>query len=852
MLEAKTSIDKDLAYRKWVTEQGGVNITPTEKTTPNSQLIVPNYYAHYRADRNGTLFRYSIIWTIGICGILALRSNLRRSSASLLASENRFRMLIEQAPDGIVVFDGNTGKITAANIALERLFGCGRNELLNRGLLPFYTEEQPDGRPAEESMLENTQRVLAGEEVTIDRNIRSANGKILLCEVHLALLPSEQGRLIRGSFIDITQRSENERQIRDIAKRLELATTTAHLGVWDWNVTNNTMVWDATMMAIYGYTQQSFPGGIEAWQQGLHPDDRDATWEACLAALRGECGWDYEFRIMRPDGTTRWIKAIGEVVTRDQDGSPARMLGINRDITARKQSEQKLRQSYDLMSYIIKYNTSALAVHDKDLKYLFVSERYLEDYKLEDREIIGKHHYDVFPDLPQKWRDIHQTALAGIISKAENDRYEKEDGSVAWTTWECRPWYEANGEVGGFIVYTEVVTDRIRAEEQKLLLQQQLHQAQKMESIGQLAGGVAHDFNNILTVIGGYCSLLQMDNSLSKQQNTDVTAIASSVEKAAQLTHGLLAFSRKQPMIMKQVDLNDVIQHIHKFMARIIGEDILIRTECSGIMLPVYADWGQMEQVLINLATNARDAMANGGEFTVRSELVSLNTSLSDFNSIEIPSGNYALLTTSDTGTGINKEDLEHIFEPFFTTKDVGKGTGLGMSIIYGIITQHNGYINVSSKVGHGTTFQIYLPIQEKRDEPLVTRTEVVLPTRGNETILVAEDDPGVRMLVSKVLESYGYEVIPAVDGVDAIEKFRIHQERIKLVLMDMIMPNKNGKETYEEIRIINPDIKVLFSSGYSADFIESRGVKETGIELIMKPVHPTELLKKVRAMLDA
>jgi CheY-like chemotaxis protein len=260
----------------------------------------------------------------------------------------------------------------------------------------------------------------------------------------------------------------------------------------------------------------------------------------------------------------------------------------------------------------------------------------------------------------------------------------------------------------------------------------------------------------------------------------------------------------------------------------------------------------QIEQVLMNLATNARDAMKNGGSFTVRSEIIVIDSSLGRYRKYEMPPGKYALLTVSDTGTGIRKEHLDHIFEPFFTTKEVDKGTGLGMAIIYGIIKQHKGFIDVYSELGHGTTFRIYLPILEATDRPTtVGESEVILPVGGHETILVAEDEPVVQALISEILTIAGYRIIPAADGDDAIEKFKQNQDRIDLILLDMIMPKKNGRKAYEEIRQIKPGIKVLFSSGYTADFIESRGVSENGIELIMKPLKPTELLKKVREILD-
>ncbi|GFO57036.1 hypothetical protein GMSM_40430 [Geomonas sp. Red276] len=402
-----------------------------------------------------------------------------------------------------------------------------------------------------------------------------------------------------------------------------------------------------------------------------------------------------------------------------------------------------------------------------------------------------------------------------------------------------------------FSVFVKDISEHKLAEEALRRSEEQLRQSQKMEAVGQLAGGVAHDFNNILMVVAGYCSLLQGDDSLSEKQKSMVDAIASSAEKAGNLTRGLLAFSRKQALVMKHDDLNDIIQHVQTFLERIIGEDITFNVSfCEGD-LPVTADRGRLEQVLINLATNARDAIGNGGVVSVKTERVVLEDSLTDSRKHNVSPGAYALLTVSDTGAGIRKEHLEHIFEPFFTTKEVGKGTGLGMAITYGIIKQHKGFINVYSEPGRGTTFRIYLPLKEGEGKPVAGEVRGEPPRRGSETILVAEDDPAVRELVSQVLRNHGYETILAEDGEDAVAKFKDNQERIGLIIMDVIMPKKNGKEAFEEIQRISPATRALFSSGYTADFIEDRGVSENGIELIMKPVQPTDLLRRVREMLD-
>ncbi|QXE92235.1 response regulator [Geomonas subterranea] len=380
---------------------------------------------------------------------------------------------------------------------------------------------------------------------------------------------------------------------------------------------------------------------------------------------------------------------------------------------------------------------------------------------------------------------------------------------------------------------------------ERQLMEEQLRQAQKMEAIGQLAGGVAHDFNNVLTVIAGYANILKMDLTSESAQYGLADQIAAAAERAAQLTRGLLAFSRKQAMSQQRCDLGDIVRRVQQFLGRVIGEDIQLKTEILPEPLPVQVDLAQIEQVLINLAANARDAMPGGGAITIA-------TGLRDGtgHGHGEAAGPRAVIIVADTGEGMDEDTSRRIFEPFFTTKEVGKGTGLGMAIVYGIVQQHKGNIRVSSKPGEGTVFTIELPLIEGADALEPALASQPLPRHGTETILVAEDDPSVRSLVDMVLSRHGYQVILAEDGEEVVQRFQTQQEGIELVLMDIIMPRKNGIEAYAEIKKIQPGAKVLFTSGYTADFIQSRGMQE-GVELIMKPVQPMELLRKVREVLE-
>ena len=379
-------------------------------------------------------------------------------------------------------------------------------------------------------------------------------------------------------------------------------------------------------------------------------------------------------------------------------------------------------------------------------------------------------------------------------------------------------------------------------------LEEQLRHAQKMEAIGQLAGGVAHDFNNMLTAIIGYGNLLQIKTSKNPSLGKYVNQMIYSAERAANLTSNLLAFSRKQPVKLQPVMVNDIIGKSRELLSRLLREDIKLRIN-TGVSCAVQADSLQIEQIMMNLVTNARDAMPDGGRLSISTERINLDEKFIRTQGYGEP-GSYVRISVSDTGLGMDQKTLERVFEPFFTTKKTGKGTGLGLSIVYGIIKQHNGYIDVQSKPGKGTTFSIYLPVLQESSVPAET-AELSAPPFGSETILLAEDDPVVRNLAKTVLVEFGYRVIEAKDGLEAVEKFVTFSDSLHLLLFDVMMPGKNGKEAYNEIKKLQADIKVLFMSGYTDDIINSSEIFDENLNLIAKPFTQTILLKKVREVLD-
>ncbi len=378
-------------------------------------------------------------------------------------------------------------------------------------------------------------------------------------------------------------------------------------------------------------------------------------------------------------------------------------------------------------------------------------------------------------------------------------------------------------------------------------LEMQLRQAQKMEAVGAFAGGIAHDFNNMLTVIIGHATILATRIAKDNPLLQNVQQILASADRAANLTQSLLTFSRKTLLEIRPVNLNETVLTVEKMLSRLLREDIEIKTTLTDESVTIMADPVQIEQVFLNFATNAQDAMPEGGVFSISTEVVELDQDFIRSNDLKIP-GRCVSLTFSDTGVGMDKNTALRIFEPFFTTKEVGKGTGLGLAIVYGIIQQHNGFITCSSEPGKGTTFRIVLPLIPMASAEESSRAETT-PVGGTETILLAEDDTATRKLIRQVLESYGYTIIEAVDGQDAIRKFIDYKDHIDLALLDVVMPNKNGKEVCRSIKELRPAVKCLFSSGYAANIFDDIERKE--LHFIPKPIVPMALLREIRKILD-
>lgn len=633
-------------------------------------------------------------------------------------------------------------------------------------------------------------------------------------------------------------------------KHLELALIGADIGTWDWDLRAGVVSYNDRWAAMLGYAPEEIDPQASAWESLVHPDDVPLVRAAMQAHLEGKTdAYETEHRIRHKSGRWIWVLDKGRVLERDAQHEPRRVCGTHLDITERKLAEEKLHHLHGLMRHIIEHTRSAIAVHDRDMKYVWVSQRYLEEYGVKERDIIGRHHYDVFPDLPQKWRDVHQRALAGEVSSAEDDPYVREDGRVDWTRWECRPWYAADGSIGGLIVYTEVVTERKRAEVERARLQEQLLQAQKMESVGRLAGGVAHDFNNMLNVILGHAELALKKLDPDQPLQHHLAEIQKAALRSAELTRQLLAFSRQQTVSPKVLDLNEVVGGMMTMLQRLIGEDIELRWNPGPDLWTIRMDPIQIDQILVNLCVNSRDAIAGVGRVAIDTRNCTFDAEYCASHAGSAP-GEYVSLAVRDDGCGMTEETQAHLFEPFFTTKPMGKGTGLGLATAYGIVKQNHGFILVDSKTGRGTTVTIHLARHLGAKEVKRASGSSGEAAGGHETILLVEDEPAVLELGRMMLEALGYRVLTAQSPNEAAGIAHQHAGEVHLLMTDVVMPGMNGRELAEKLTAVYPNLKSLYTSGYTANVIAHHGVLDEGVQIIQKPFSMKELAIKVREAL--
>jgi PAS domain S-box-containing protein len=769
---------------------------------------------------------------------LILHINERKKAEKALEQLSRQnQMILEAAGEGIFGLDLD-GKVIFANPAAARMLGYEVEELIGELHHDKVHHSKQDGTsyPTENCLIHAAYKdgaVLRGKNEVFWRKDGTP------VPIEYISTPIREKDEIRGAvviFSDVTERKKAEMALRgsEEEKRIILDTMSERLSYRDRDMR---ILWaNRAFIESTGLTPEEVK---ERYCYEILQKRSDPCPDCPIHVKVLETGRSQEAEITASDGT--WF-VRGHPV-RDSKGDITGVVEISTDINERKQAEMALRESEEKLSAMLLSIADHMSMMDKDLNIIWVNDI---AKKIFGDEIIGKKCYEAYHKRKEPCEPYPCLTLKafqdGKVHEHETQVVDK-DGNIIY--FHCTANVALRDKEGTPTAVIEISRDITSHKK----LEGQLLQAQKMKAVGQLAGGIAHDFNNILTAIIGFGNLLQKEVSKDDLLNNYITKILSSAQKAANLTQSLLAFSREQIISPKPVNLNEIIQGMERLLSRLISEDIELSTVLTDKYLTVMADGIQIETALMNLATNARDAMPDGGTLTIRTERIELDHEFIRAHGYGKP-GSYALISIEDTGQGMDEKTKARIFEPFFTTKEVGKGTGLGLAMVYGIVKQHDGYINLYSEPGMGTTFKIYLPlIKSKVKEGKVAAPPIL--KMGTETVIVAEDDTLVREFIKKVLEEFGYKVIEAEDGEEALKVFNDNRGKIQLLILDVVMPKKNGKEVYDEIRKVRQDIKAIFTSGYDADIIHKKGILEEGLNYILKPILPQELLKKVREVLD-
>lgn len=686
----------------------------------------------------------------------------------------------------------------------------------------------------------------------LDAPIRLEEGLIgVLCHEqvgpHRQWLPDEQ--MFAASLADLValvvqtnRRFQAEQALRASEERLDLALHGADLGLWDWHIPTGVLTYDKRALEMLDYP--SLGGSLEpldTWKSLVHPEDLPHLRAVCEAHVRGDTpSYEAEFRMQTASREWRWFFSRGKVVERDAEGRPLRATGTQLDITERKRTEQEQTR----LATILETTPDLVAIvhaSQDTLMYLNQAGRHMLGYgekeditrlSLADCGIADIMTNVILPQLQ------HQGTWSGELTLHHQDGH-------ALLVLVTAIAHKTSDESVPFV---SMVGRDMTAYKH---LEQQLLQAQKLEAIGRLAGGVAHDFNNLLTVIIGCSDLILLQSNSQHPSVAMAAEIKKAGQRAAALIRQLLAFSRKQVLAPIVLHLHHIIRDMETMIQRLIGADITLTLQLVPELRKVRVDPSQMEQVLLNLVVNARDAMPTGGQLTITTGNIILDAVYTKTYP-DLQPGPYVMLTVADTGCGMDATTQAHMFEPFFTTKERGKGTGLGLATVFGIVKQSGGHIEVMSTVGQGTTLSIYLPqVDEVQDVPPSRHTAVAGALQGTETVLVVEDETSIRALVRLTLQRAGYNVLEAQDGDSALDLYATHSGPLHLLITDAIMPGMSGQQLGNSLQALQPHLKLLLMSGYTEDTLAQRGVRTPEMHFLPKPFTPDALLRTIRQVLD-
>jgi PAS domain S-box-containing protein len=783
----------------------------------------------------------------------AVMAEIQRRIAERTVHDTNLRLIAErtlahavqqQMPVGVVVAEVPSGRLVSVNAQMTEIFRTSFKPAADlhgySELVGFHDNGTPYSAldwPLARTVITNAP--VRGEEI----RIRRGDGTDGFIRMSSAPVVDADGKIAAAVAIvvDVTDQRMAERAVRSTDERYKFVARATNDVIWDWDLKTNALVWNDSVETVFGHKQNKIHPEIQWWHDHIHPNDRERVIAGIHAVLdQGATSWNDNYRYRRGDGTYANVTDRA-YIARDSAGAATRVIGAMTDVTERSRSEAAIRFQAQLLNAV----QQAVIATDPDGLVIFWNAFAEKLYGWAPEEAVGKPIQELTPSpfLRDHGGEIGQRGAPGESWTGEF-LVQGKSGKPFPALLTTAPIRDEQENVLGYVRVSIDLSER-RA------LEEQFRQSQKMDAVGRLAGGIAHDFNNLLTVIRLNTEIIMDGFDPTDPRAEDVKQIRSAAERASSLTRQLLAFSRKQILQPRVLDMNSVVATVEPMLRRLIGEDIAIASTC-GARGYVVADPGQVEQILVNLVVNARDAMPQGGTISIETQNVELDDTYTSEHA-PVLAGRYVMLSVSDNGVGMSRETREHAFDPFFTTKEAGKGTGLGLATVYGIVKQSGGYVWIYSEPGHGTALKLYFPEVSsaaafETGEYKATAKEAA---RGSETILLVEDEEAVRGLASRILERQGYRVIPAQHGREAMDIATREEGRIDLVLTDIVMPGMNGRGLVERLSAIRPRIKSLYMSGYTDDDIIRRGFIEPSKSFLQKPFTSEALLQTVRKVLD-
>ena len=820
----------------------------------------------------------------------------KKTEESLRISELKYRHLVEALQEGIWTIDKD-GYTDFVNPAMAEMLGYDIDEMKGKHLFSFMREESI------EIAKHNIDRRKNGIKETHNFEFITKNGNNIFATLTTSPIFDENGNYngALAGVVNITERKKMEEALRKNEERLKLAMEATSDGLWDWNVTANDLYLSNRFYTMLGYEPNEFQISFENIKNLIHPDDLDNLINSVkLNEKNDKLFYDLVFRLKSKCQEWRWISNRFKIVKKTEEGFPKRIVGTISDITESKISEEELKRINRALKVLSGCNKIIIKTKEEKILLQNICDKISEIGQF-DLVWVGFANDDVQKSVtPKAWSGNESDYLKNINISWSDSEFGRGPTGTAIRTGKTsvlpyllvdqnfNPWYEQskkrgykstialpliddNHTFGALNIYSSEINafdknelellseladdlaygiNGIRMQEKHDQLQGQLLQSQKMEAIGKLAGGIAHDFNNILTVISVSAELLPPQVNTKPGADKLVQQIILSTKKAASLTHQLLAFSRKQMIQPKILDLNLIVTEAQKMYHRLIGEDINLILNCDPILKNIKADPGQVDQIIMNLVVNAKDAMPDGGKLIITTQNVILTQS-DMAEHLDGSLGQFVCLEISDTGTGISRDIIPKIFDPFFTTKDLGRGTGLGLSVVYGIVKENSGWIELETEVGKGTIFKIYFPgIELATDNEKIEETIVHM---GNgEKIFVVEDDLNIREIVNTILTNNGYSIVHAENIKKALINFNANDGKFDMVLMDVVLPDGSGIELYKQLLVINPNLKVLFTSGYADEKARWTIMQEKRYSFIQKPYKVNDLLKEIKNVISA